>query len=82
MKINVQEVQHRQEREQSVRLAIKSAMLVLHQDFGFGADRAGRFIQAWAEIINQLKCDGNDMAVLDDALQQIGFDCFEKEKLL
>lgn len=82
MKINVQEVQHRSQREQAVRLAMKATMLVLHQDFGFGVDRAGRFIQAWSEIMNQLKCDGNDMAVLDDALRQIGFDCFKEERLI
>ena len=55
MKINVQEVQHRSQREQAVRLAMKATMLVLHQDFGFGVDRAGRFIREWAEMMNQLK---------------------------
>lgn len=82
MKINVRETLHRQQREQSARLAVKAALLVLHQEFGFGADRASRFVQAWTDIMLQLKCDGNDMYVLDDALHRIGFDCFEGERLI
>lgn len=82
MKINVREALHRKQREQAARLAVKAALLVLHQDFEFGVGRASRFMQAWGDIMLQLKCDGNDMAVLDDALRQIGFDCFKEERLI
>lgn len=82
MKINVKDVQHRQGREQAARLAVKAALLVLHQEFEFGVGRASRFVRAWADIMLQLKCDGNDMYVLDDALRRIGFDCFDGEKLI
>ena len=82
MKINVRETLHRQQREQSARLAVKATLLVLHQEFGFGVGRASRFMQAWEDIMLQLKCDGNDMCVLDDALRRIGFEAFEGEKLI
>lgn len=80
MKINVKDVQYRKGREQAARLAIKAALLVLHQDFEFGVGRASRFMQAWGDIMLQLKCDGNDMCVLDDALRRIGFEAFENEE--
>lgn len=82
MKINVKDVQYRQGREQAARLAVKAALLVLHQEFEFGVGRASRFMQAWGDIMLQLKCDGNDMCVLDDALRRIGFEAFEKEKMI
>ena len=49
---------------------------------GFWIDRAVRCLQACSEIMHHLNCDGNDMSVLDDALRQIGFDCFKEERLI